>query len=99
MSDRSASFKNSGNNQALFILGIITVLYWIIAKSINVYNYAFIGAVFELLWLPMMASAFIGPILSLVFFAKDKYNPGSLALYAAVLQAVAVFILIFLNNN
>lgn len=99
MPDRSASFKNSAINQVLFILSIVTILYWLTAKSFNVYNYAFIGAVFELLWLPMMASAFIGPILSLVFFVKDKYNSGSLVLYAAFLQIVAVFILIFFKSN
>ena len=99
MSDRPASFKNSGINQVLFILSIITILYWLTAKSLNVYNNAFIGAVFELLWLPMIASAFIGPVFSIILFVKDKYNPGSLILYAAVLQIVTLYILIFFKSN
>ena len=99
MPDRSASFKNSGINQVLFILSIITILYWLTAKSLNVYNYAFIGAVFELFWLPMIAFVFIGPIFSIILFIRDKYNPGSLALYATVLQIVALYILVFFKSN
>lgn len=86
MPDRLASFKNSRINQVLFILSIITILFWLTAKSLDVYNYAFIGAFSELLWLPMIVSVFIGPVFSIILFVKDKYNPGSLALYATVLQ-------------
>lgn len=99
MPDRSASFKNSGINQVLFILSIITILYWLTAKSLNVYNHAIIGALFELLWLPMIVSVFIGPIFSIVLFVRDKYNLESLALYAVVLQVVALYILIFFKSN
>jgi len=99
MPDRSASFKNSGINQVLFILSIITILYWLTARSLNVYNNAFIGAVFELLWLPMIVSVFIWPVFSIILFVKDKYNLGSLALYAIVLKAVALYILIFFKSN
>jgi len=99
MPDRSASFNNSGINRVLFILSIITIPYWLTAKSLNVYNIAFIGAVFELLWLPMIISVFIGPVFSIILFVRDKYNPGSLALYATVLQLVALYILIFFKSN
>jgi|JI6StandDraft_1071083.scaffolds.fasta_scaffold155563_2 hypothetical protein len=99
MPDRSASFRNSGINQVLFILSIITILYWLTAKSLNVYNNAILGALFELLWLPMIVSVFIGPIFSIVLFVRDKYNTGSLALYALVLQLVALYILIFFKSN
>lgn len=99
MPDRPVPFKNSGNNKVLFILSIITILYWLTAKSSNVYDNAFIGAVFELFWLPMIISVFIGPVFSIILFVKDKYNPGSLVLYATVLQAIALYILIFFKSN
>jgi hypothetical protein len=99
MPDRSTSFKHSRINQVLFILSIITILYWLTAKSLNVYDHAILGALFELLWLPMILYVFIAPIFSIVLFVKDKYNPGSLALYSVVLQAVALYILIFFKSN
>lgn len=99
MRERLASFKNSAINKALFIDSIITILYWWSAKSLNVYKYAFLGAFFELLWLLMIAAVFIGPVISILLFVRDKYNSCSLALYAFVLQIVALYILIFFNNN
>jgi hypothetical protein len=99
MSDSPASFKNSGYNKKLFILSIIIILYWLTAKSLNVYSDAFLGAFFELLWLPMIISVFIGPVFSIILFIKDKYNPGSMALYSLVLQIVALYILIFFRSN
>jgi hypothetical protein len=88
-------FKNSAINKALFVVSIITILYWWTAKSLNVYNYAFLGAIFELLWLLMIAAVFIGPVFSIFLFVRDKYNLRSMALYAFVFQIVALYILIF----
>jgi len=99
MSFSSAPFKNSGSNKALFILSIITVLFWLAGKSLNIYSIAFFGAVFELLWLPMIIAVFIGPVLSIILFVKDKYNPKSLAFYTAILQFITLFILIFFERT
>jgi hypothetical protein len=99
MRERLASFNNSSINKALFITSIITILYWLTAKSLNVYNYAFLGAIFELLWFFMIAAVFSGPVFSILLFVKDKYNSRSLALYAFVLQVIALYILFFFNNN
>jgi hypothetical protein len=48
MRERLTLFKNSVINKALFIISIITIVYWWSAKSLNVYKYAFLGAIFEL---------------------------------------------------
>lgn len=98
MRERLTSFKNSAINKALFIVSIITLVYWWSAKSLNVYKYAFLGAIFELLWLLMIAAVFIGPVFSILLFVRDKYNARSLVLYAFVFQVVALYMLIFFNN-
>lgn len=98
MRERLTSFKNSAINKALVIVSIITILYWWSAKSLNVYKYAFLGAIFELLWLLMIAAVFIGPVFSILLFVRDKYNARSLVLYAFVFQVLALYLLIFFNN-
>jgi predicted membrane-bound mannosyltransferase len=98
MREGLSSFKNSALNKALFSVSIITILYWWIAKSLNVYNYAFLGAIFELLWLVMIAAVFIGPVFSILLFLRDKYNPRSLVLYSFLCQIIALCILLFFNN-
>ena len=93
-----SSFKNSALNKALFSVSIMTILYWWTAKSLNVYKYAFLGAIFELLWLVMIAAVFIGPVFSILLFLRDRYNPRSLVLYSFLCQIVALCILLFFNN-
>jgi predicted membrane-bound mannosyltransferase len=98
MREGLSSFKNSALNKALFSVSIITILYWWTAKSLNVYHYAFLGAIFELLWLMMIAAVFIGPVFSILLFLRDKYNPRSLVLYSFLCQIIALCILLFFNN-
>jgi len=98
MREGLSSFKNSALNKALFSVSIITILYWWTAKSLNVYKYAFLGAIFELLWLVMIAAVFIGPVFSILLFLRDRYNPRSLVLYSFLCQIVALCILLFFNN-
>ena len=95
MRERLTLFKNSVINKALFIISIITIVYWWSAKSLNVYKYAFLGAIFELLWLPVIAAVFIGPVISSLFFVREKYNARSLVLFAFLFQVVAFYMLIF----
>ncbi len=99
MPNKSVSFKNSGINLKLLMLSIITILYWLTAKSLNVYNYSFIGALFELLRLPMLGFVFFGPLISILLFVKDKYRLRSIAIYIAVLQMVALYILILFKSK
>ena len=40
--------------KTIFILSLLSAGYWIISKVFNVYASAFVSAVFELLWLPML---------------------------------------------
>jgi hypothetical protein len=98
MRERITSFNNPVTNKALLIVSIITSVYWWSAKSLNVYKYAFLGAIFELLWLLMIAAVFIGPVISILLFVRDKYNARSLVLYAFLFQVVALYMLIFFND-
>lgn len=84
------AFENPQRNRVVLILSIVTSLYWFIGKSIDVYRFAFTGAVFELLWLPMLASILLLPLLSILFLIKDKFNPRSLALYSILLLIPAI---------
>ena len=99
MTENLAFFQNSGNNRLVFILSIITALYWLAGKFWNVYNFAFSGAVYELLWLPMLASIFIIPLVSLVFFVKDKFDLRSLSLYSFLIMSALILMLVFSDNS
>ena len=88
---------SNNNAKIVFGLSIFTAIFWCLVQFIDVYHFAISGAIFELLWLPMIASLFILPVISLVFLVKVKFNPKSLYLYS-ILIILATAVIIFLNN-
>lgn len=69
----------------VFLLSILTSLFWCLGQLINVYHFAIIGVIFEILWLPMIALLIGLPILSLINWVKEKFNPRSFYLYALLI--------------
>jgi hypothetical protein len=67
MNENLTPFKNSRTGKIVFILSIIVSGFWWLGQVINVYNIALVGAIFELLWLPMLAMLFTLPIISLIY--------------------------------
>ncbi|MFP9113224.1 hypothetical protein ACLI1A_04740 [Flavobacterium sp. RHBU_3] len=52
----------------LLIAFMVSVLFRITGNSFNVYENAVVGAIFEILWLPMLVITFGSPIAILVLF-------------------------------
>ncbi len=88
------TFKNSKRSKIVVCLSIVVLLFWLLSRIINVYRFAFVGAVFEILWLPMLALLFIIPILSWVFFWKERFNRKSFYLYALLISIAAIIIVV-----
>ena len=95
MIQESGIFKNSKKGKIIFITGILVSIYWILGQVIKVYDVAFLGALFEMLWLPALAMLFLLPILSMLLWVKEKFNPRSLYLYAILLICATVLFLLF----
>ena len=93
------AFKNSTLSKILFVLSIIIFVYWFVVQIIDVYRYAAIGAIFEMLWLLMLSGLFVLPVLSLIFLIKEKFNLRSLYLYAIIISATNILLMIFIFNK
>ena len=96
MTENPGTFQNTGNNKRVFVTSIFVALFWIIGNIADVYFFAFTGAIYELLSLPMLALIIFLPVISIIFFVKDKFNLRSLALYS-ILLLTPVILLMFLN--
>jgi hypothetical protein len=79
----------------LFFLTLSCLAYWGVAGSINVYRSTFAGAVFEFLWLPMLAAVFLLPVLSFIFWMKKKFTIRSFFFFALVLSIFTGLMLFF----
>ena len=82
-------------SKGIFIITLPASIYCILASSIKVYSTSFIGALFELLWLPSLLVIFVVPFISLFFWFKEKFILKSINLLSFVIAAAtAIFILI-----
>lgn len=78
----------------VFIASIIVLLFWFLGQAGDVYRYAWLGALFEILSLPMLAGLFALPVVSFVLLIKNKFNPRSLYLYSFIISLVGMLLIV-----
>lgn len=88
------TFTKSKTSKILFVLSIIVLLFWLLANMVNVYYFHVGGAIFEILWLPMIAMTFILPIWALLNWRKENFNLKSLNLYSIIITVILVFLIV-----
>lgn len=81
----------------VFVLSILTSVFWCLGQFVNVYYFAVVGAIFEIVWLPMIALLIVLPILSFIYLVKEKFNLRSLYLYSFLIVLATVLFMILRN--
>lgn len=87
----TTTFKNK--NQTLLLVTstlIVTILFWLVGNTIDVYKYAAVGAIYEMAWFPAILATFALPVVSLVFFFKDGKSIKSWFLYLTIVSALLI---------
>ena len=82
---------------SVFVLTLLTALFWFFGQIVDVYAYALLGAIFEILWLPMLGLLTVLPVLSIVGLYKENFNFKSLYWYSLLLIS-AVILWMMLRN-
>lgn len=95
MKEHLIPFKNTRTSKIVFILSIVASGYWWLVQGINVYSSAIVGAIFEIMWLPVLAMLFLLPIFSLIFLLKEKINVRSLYIYSILINVATICFMIF----
>lgn len=91
-------FINIKNSRFICLLSIAVAIFWVLGKTMNVYHFDFVGALFELLWLPAILLLFGLPIISIIYWIKDKFNIRSLYLYSFLLMILTILFVIFYQH-
>ena len=93
------TIKKKKNNQAIgkvvLALSVFVLLFVGLSRLLNVYQISYVGAIFEILWLPVILLLFILPLLSLIYWIQEKFNPKSIYLYSIVLGIAAVVLMVY----
>jgi len=48
-------------SRIILFASILLIFFWLLTQSFDVYRYDLVGAIFEILWLPMLAALFVLP--------------------------------------
>ena len=91
-------FKNTVGVLGLFVIPF-TLLYWLFVMNFDVYHYALVGALYEILWLPMLACLHICPALSLTAWISDRCSLSSWHLYALLPMLALLGYIYFIYEN
>jgi hypothetical protein len=83
--------------KVVLVLSVMTSIFWCLGQLVDVYYFAVTGAIFEIMWLPMIALIFALPILSLVFLAKEKFSLKSLHLYSFLILLATILLIVSRN--
>ena len=78
-------------SKIILVLSLLVLTYWVITSLIDVYQYPVVGAIYELLWFPLLLLFFVLPIVNLVMFVKNKFSLKKLWLYALLIHGLTVF--------
>jgi len=90
MTDKHSLFLNTKKSKIIFMLSIIVSIIWVLGRTIDIYQFAVVGAIFEMLWLPVIFFIPILSVISIIFWIKDKLDFRSLNLYSFLIIAMAI---------
>ena len=75
---------------------MVMAVIWVLGRTIDMYHFAVVGAIFEMLWLPIIVSIPVLTILATMYWIKDRFNFRSLNLYSLLLMIITILFTIFM---
>lgn len=92
-------FTNKNSARAVFILSVFSFTYWLLVLFViaDDYKSAAMGALYEILWLPMLVCIVALPVISIFLMIKTKFSPGSFQFFSLVF-CIATLCLILLKQ-
>jgi len=91
--NQPGNINNNKQSKFVFCISVFFLLYVAIFKSVSPYKYAVVGAVFEILWLFIMAAIFIIPIIALWVLFKKNFSFKSFYFYTLLISAATIVLL------
>jgi len=82
--------------ELFFLLNCLLLILWIILQTIDVYAYAIVGALFEMIWLPMILCFIVTPFVHLFWWHKEKFKVDSKIPYFLILSIVTIWVVLML---
>lgn len=90
--------KYTRKSLLIFCLSAFVFMFIVLANTTNLYAHKITGAIFEILWLPVLALAIALPVYILVLFVKNKFHFQPLHMFS-LFVVVAALVFMYLYNS
>jgi hypothetical protein len=98
MKEILSEINKSSLGKGIFLVTLGASIFWIITKLVPIYENKIAGAVYEMLWLPVVVILFILPLFSFLLWAGEKFRVQSAHLFSIILAALAILVGYLLVN-
>jgi hypothetical protein len=87
--------NNRRFDKVIFVLSLFVLIFCLAGSTFNMYRVAFVGALFELLWLPAILLLFVLPVFSFVNWVKQKFRYQSFYLYSLIINIATIGMIVY----
>lgn len=81
------------NDKLILGLSLIVSAFWLSSTLFNIYKIKVVGAIFEILWFPMLILFILLPLTSLFYLIQNKFKHGTLY-WISIVILIAIFLFI-----
>jgi len=86
-------FAKMSVGKIIFVIAVFVSIYWWLSQTIDIYQFKLIGAFYEILWLPAIAALALIPVISLIFWTKEKFTLKSFHPFAILIIVITILAL------
>ena len=79
----------------LLLMTMIVLIFWAYGHFFNVYAFTITGAIFELLWFPIVLTTFFMPLVTLFFWCRYHFKINSKWFYLFLFSVLFLVAKIF----
>jgi len=91
MKNELTNFKSMFTGKIAILSSLLISGYWIFGNVFNVYTYAVLGAIYEILWIFMIPMLFVVPLVSATIVILDKFKNSYFYLMSVALNMGTFF--------
>ena len=79
--------------KTVFGLSTVLLLLWVLGRTIDLHEHKIVGAIFEMLWVPMILMLFILPVINLTMLIKHSVDLKAYWIYGLLVNGLTLLLL------
>jgi hypothetical protein len=82
----------------ILLINIVFLVAWLVENNTNVYKVPLVGAIYELIWLPLLLCLFTIPVITFILWRKHGFKLRSKFFFLMILSVISIGSLFILSK-